>query len=60
MGGSGPRGFLYQLNTGDGRVVIIEAVCNVLVQTLNDMGLSREQDNFLQSHVGEILGNYVI
>lgn len=48
------------MNTGDGRVVIIEAVCNVLVQTLNDMGLSREQDNFLQSHVGEILGNYVI
>ena len=58
--GAGPGDFLYQLNTGDGRVVIIEAVCNVLVQTLNDMGLSRGQDNFLQSHVGEILGNYVI
>lgn len=54
--GAGPDDFLYQLNTGDGRVVVIEAVCNVLVQTLNEMGLSRVQDNFLQRHVGEVLG----
>lgn len=53
--GAGPADFVYQLNTGDGRVVVIEAVCNVLVQTLNEMGLSRVQDNFLQRHVGEIL-----
>ncbi|MDE7198819.1 MAG: DUF4037 domain-containing protein [Lachnospiraceae bacterium] len=53
--GAGPADFLYQLNTGDGRVVVIEAVCNVLVQTLNEMGLSRVQDNFLQMHVGEVL-----
>lgn len=48
--------FLYHLNTEDGRVLVIEAVCNVLVQTLNEMGLSGRQDNFLQNQVGEILG----
>lgn len=47
--------FLYHLNTDDGRVLVIEAVCNVLVQTLNEMGLSGRQDNFLQNHVGEVL-----
>lgn len=52
---AGPADFVYQLNTGDGRVVVIEAVCNVLVQTLNEMGLSGVQDNFLQSHVREVL-----
>lgn len=56
--GAGTADFLYQLNMQDGRVVIIEAVCNVLVQTLNEMGLSRVQDNFLQGHVGEILAGY--
>lgn len=55
--GAGSADFVYQLNTGDGRVVVVEAVCNVLVQTLIEMGLSRVQDNFLQSHVGEILTN---
>ena len=53
--GAGPDDFLYQLNTDDGRVVVIEAVCNVLVQTLNEMGISRVQDNFLQRHVEEVL-----
>lgn len=52
---AGPADFVYQLNTGDGRVVVIEAVCNVLVQTLNEMGLSGVQDNFLQRHVREVL-----
>ena len=55
--GAGPADFLYQVNTGDGRVVVIEAVCNVLVQTLNEMGISKVQDNFLQRHVGEVLGS---
>lgn len=54
--GADPADFVYRLNTGDGRVVVIEAVCNVLVQTLNEMGLSHVQDNFLQRHVGEVLG----
>lgn len=46
---------LYQTQAEADRTLIIEAVCNVLVQILNEMGLSREQDNFLQSHVGEVL-----
>lgn len=54
--GVGAGDFLYHLNTEDGRVLVIEAVCNVLVQTLNEMGLSGRQDNFLQNQVGEILG----
>ena len=54
--GVGSGDFLYHLNTDDGRVLVIEAVCNVLVQTLNEMELSGRQDNFLQNHVAEILG----
>jgi hypothetical protein len=54
--GVSPTDYLYHLNTDDGRVLVVEAVCNVLVQTLNEMGLSDRQDNFLQNHVGEILG----
>lgn len=54
--GVGAGDFLYHLNTDDGRVLVIEAVCNVLVQTLNEMGLSDRQDNFLQNQVGEVLG----
>lgn len=49
---------LYQTQAEEDRVLIIEAVCNVLVQMLNEMGLSRGQDNFLQSHVGEVMGNF--
>lgn len=55
--GVAPTDYLYHLNTEDGRVLVIEAVCNVLVQTLNEMGLSGRQDNFLQNHVEEILRN---
>ncbi len=54
--GVGAGDFLYHLNTDDGRVLVIEAVCNVLVQILNEAGLSGRQDNFLQNQVGEILG----
>ncbi len=54
--GVGAGDFLYHLNTDDGRGLVIEAVCNVLVQTLNEMELSGRQDNFLQNHVAEILG----
>lgn len=47
--------YVYNLNTNDGRVLIIEAVCNILVQTLNEQGLSDLQDNFLQNHIGMVL-----
>lgn len=47
--------YVYNLNTNDGRVLIIEAVCNILVQELNEQGLSDLQDNFLQNHIGTVL-----
>lgn len=46
-----PQEYLYSLNTYDGRVLIIEAVCNLIVQELNAQGLSELQDNFLQNHL---------
>lgn len=53
--GVAPDEYVYHLNTNDGRVLIIEAVCNVLVQMLGDMGLSDRQDNFLQNHLPALL-----
>jgi hypothetical protein len=53
--GVSPEDYVYQLNTNDGRVLIIEAVCNVIVQELNAQGLSNLQDNFLQNHLHAVL-----
>ena len=50
-----PEEYVYNLNTNDGRVLIIEAVCNIIVQELNAMGLSDQQDNFLQNHLQTVL-----
>lgn len=49
-----PEEYLYFLNTDDGRVLIIEAVCNLIVQELNAQGLSDLQDNFLQNHLNTV------
>ena len=50
-----PEEYVYNLNTNDGRVLIIEAICNIIVQELNAMGLSDRQDNFLQNHLQAVL-----
>lgn len=50
---------LYQTPEEADRVLIIEAVCNVLTQILQEKGLTDSQDNFLQSHVGEVLRRIV-
>jgi hypothetical protein len=55
--GASPDYYVYQLNTNDGRVLIIEAVCNVIVQELNAQGLSDLQDNFLQNHLHAVLAS---
>lgn len=55
--GVGAKDYLYHLNTNDGRVLIIEAVCSVIVQELNAQGLSDQQDNFLQNHLQALLRN---
>ena len=47
--------YIYSLNTNDGRILIIEAVCNIIVQELNVLGLSDRQDNFLQNHLETVL-----
>jgi len=41
----------YQVEKTDDRVLIIEAVCNIIVQELNAQGLSDLEDNFLQNHL---------
>lgn len=46
---------LWQTDSEADRILIIEAVCNVLVQIMQEQGLSTGKDNFLQSHVGEVL-----
>lgn len=50
-----PSDYVYNLNTNDGRVLVIEAVCNIIVQELNAQGLSDLQDNFLQNHLQALL-----
>lgn len=52
--GVSAKDYLYHLNTNDGRVLVIEAVCNIIVQELNAQGLSDQQDNFLQNHLPSI------
>lgn len=46
---------LYRTESEADRTLIVEAVCNILVQILNEKGLSTGQDNFLQNHVEEVL-----
>lgn len=48
-------GLLYRTDAEADRILIIEAVCNVLVQILNEKGLTEGQDNFLQNYVEEVL-----
>lgn len=46
---------LYQTDAEGDRILIIEAVCSVLVQILQEKGLSAGTDSFLQNHIGELL-----
>ena len=41
----------YQVERTEDRVLIIEAICNIIVQELNAQGLSGLEDNFLQNHL---------
>ena len=53
--GATANDYIYNLNTNDGRILIIEAICNIIVQELNEIGLSDRQDNFLQNHLQAVL-----
>ena len=41
----------YQVEKAEDKVLIIEAICNIIVQELNAQGLSNLEDNFLQNHL---------
>ncbi len=41
----------WENGSADDRVLIVEAICNIIVQELNAQGLSDLEDNFLQSHL---------
>ena len=44
----------YQVEKPEEKLLIIEAVCNVIVQELNAQGLSDLDDNFLQNHLATV------
>ncbi len=53
---AGPEDYLYTLNTGDQCVIIIEAVCNIILQELTAQGLTEGEDNFLENHTMQMMG----
>lgn len=52
---AGTEDYLYTLNTNDPCVVIIEAVCNIILQELEIQGLTEGEDNFLENHARKIM-----
>lgn len=53
----------YQVEKPEDKTLIIEAICNIIVQELNAQGLSNLEDNFLQNHlhiVTEKIGDEMI
>lgn len=48
--GVGETDYLYTVNGNDKCVIIVEAVCNLVVQELAAQGLTEGEDNFLESH----------
>lgn len=53
---AGVEDYLYTLNTNDQCVIIIEAVCNIILQELVAQGLAEGEDNFLENHTAEMMG----
>lgn len=54
--GVGKNDYLYQLNTKDKKVVLIEEICAMIVTELQAQGLTGRQDVFLENHTMEIMG----
>ena len=54
--GAGETDYLYTLNGNDKCVLIIEAVCNLVLQELTAQGLTQGEDNFLESHTITMMG----
>lgn len=47
--------YKYTLNNSDQKVIIIEAICNLVLQELIAQGLTEGNDNFLDSHTANIM-----
>lgn len=47
--------YLYTLNTKDQRIIIVEAICNLVLQELTSQGLAEGEDNFLENHTMYIM-----
>ena len=47
----------YQVGKAEDRLLIIEAICNIIVQELHTQGLSNLEDNFLQNHLQVVTEN---
>ncbi len=53
---AGQEDYFYTLNTNDQCVIIIEAVCNIILQELTAQGLTEGEDNFLENHTMKMMG----
>ncbi len=49
------KDYLYTLNTKDQKVIIVEAICDLVLQELTSQGLTEGEDNFLENHVISIM-----
>lgn len=52
--GAGAQDYLYTFNANDQCVIIIEAVCNIILQEMVAQGLTQGTDNFLENHTWNI------
>lgn len=46
-----------KINEGDSKVMLVEEICTLLLGKLKEEGLAAGEDNYLEHHVKEILGN---
>ena len=53
--GTGEMDYLYNLNGNDKCVIIVEAICNLVLQELASQGLTEGEDNFLENHTMTIM-----
>ena len=53
--GTKTEDYLYLLNMNDQKVIIIEAVCNLVLQELVAQGFTQGEDNFLEHHVAKLM-----
>lgn len=47
--------YLYQLNKQDKKVELIEEICQLVIKELQEQGLTKRTDDFLENHTMEIM-----